>query len=187
MNLPTLPTDNLYKFMALSGLAIAVFSVFLPLTRMSEIRLNMLEIETQLEVLEIEVKYQENNIIDALVNKGNLSPKEKALFRNHLIDLLNKDTMLKEFDEQSEPIFNPEEQASFRSRSIEIRKKIAEVKGRHRQSVALLYELKSYRWILWIGGMLGLVISFFGFGFWYYLIQRPNDMLLRKHIRNHKT
>jgi len=58
MNLPvpTLPTDNLYKFMALSGLAIVIFSFVFPMIRMSEIKLKLVEVETQTELLEIETK-----------------------------------------------------------------------------------------------------------------------------------
>jgi hypothetical protein len=57
MNLPvpTLPTDNLYKFMALSGLAIIIFSLVFPMIRISEIKLKMVEVETQLAVLHIEI------------------------------------------------------------------------------------------------------------------------------------
>ena len=56
MNLPipTLPTDNLYKFMALSGLAILIFSLVFPVIRMSEIKLKMVELEIQGEILKIE-------------------------------------------------------------------------------------------------------------------------------------
>jgi hypothetical protein len=30
MNLPSIPTDNLYKFLALAGLLIALFAPFIP-------------------------------------------------------------------------------------------------------------------------------------------------------------
>jgi hypothetical protein len=49
MNLPSLPTDNLYKFLALSGLAIVLFSLVFPIIRISEIRMQIIEVDTQLK------------------------------------------------------------------------------------------------------------------------------------------
>ena len=54
MNLPNIPTDNLYKFIALSGLVLTLFSLIFPWTRMGEIRPKLVEINTQLEILKIE-------------------------------------------------------------------------------------------------------------------------------------
>jgi hypothetical protein len=55
MNLPSLPTDNLYKFLALSGLFIVLFSFIFPMKRVGELKLKASEIITQAEVLRIEI------------------------------------------------------------------------------------------------------------------------------------
>ncbi len=186
MNLPSLPTDNLYKFLALSGLAIVLFSLVFPIIQISEIRLKIIEIETQMEVLEMDTGNVENDLIEALVNKGNLSPQEKGQFRNYLIELFKKNAV-KDWNEQSEPILRPEEQAPFRSRLNELRKKIAELKGQRRKFILLFSELRNYRWMLFIGGSLGIVMSSLGFCLWYLIVQKPNDILLRKQVQNYKS
>lgn len=186
MNLPTLPTDNLYKFLALSGLVIALFSSIFPSMRISEIKQKSIEVETQIELLGIDTGYLETDIIDTLVSKGNLSPKDKEHFRKYLFNLLKKNDV-KEWDEESEPILSLKEQAPFRSRLNELRKKIAEVKGQRKKYIALLNEVKSYHWMLLIGGLFGLVMSSLGFWLWYLLVQKPNDILLRKQLDSDKN
>ncbi len=57
MRFPNLPTDNLYKFMALSGLILFVFSFFVPFWLMHNIKLKTLEIKEELDLLDIEEKY----------------------------------------------------------------------------------------------------------------------------------
>jgi hypothetical protein len=94
---------------------------------------------------------------------------------------------VKEWDEQSEPILSPEERAPFGSRVNELRKKIAWVNGQRKKYNLLFNELKNYRWMLLIGGSLGLAMSSLGFCLWYLIIQKPNDILLRKQVQNYKS
>ena len=54
MNFPSLPTDNLYKFLALSGLLIAGFSFTLLPWQLHELRLEVFDSEAEARVLVIE-------------------------------------------------------------------------------------------------------------------------------------
>lgn len=54
MILPTLPTDNLYKFLALSGLAILIFGVVYPYKLANELELKIVDVGTQIKLLEFE-------------------------------------------------------------------------------------------------------------------------------------
>src|SRR3989442_1262057 len=62
MNLPTLPTDNLYKFFALSGLALIVFIVVFPTNQISDIELKTIEVKTQISLLELEGSVLERDL-----------------------------------------------------------------------------------------------------------------------------
>jgi exopolysaccharide biosynthesis protein len=58
MNIPNLPTDNLYKFMALSGLFILILSVVYPLYRENELTQRLLALEGEIEVLNVDIIFQ---------------------------------------------------------------------------------------------------------------------------------
>jgi hypothetical protein len=80
MDLPSLPTDNLYKFLALSGLFIVVFGFIFPMTRISELKLKACEVNTQIEVLRIEVDDLEYDTA-LWAKKPILNPEETVLIR----------------------------------------------------------------------------------------------------------
>jgi len=56
MTLPTLPTDNLYKFLALSGLLLALVSFAYPMKVIYEAREQLISQQTEFEVLKIELE-----------------------------------------------------------------------------------------------------------------------------------
>ena len=57
MKLPTLPTDNLYKFLALTGLVVALASVIFPYSKEYDSAIDMMEILQERKLLVIETKY----------------------------------------------------------------------------------------------------------------------------------
>jgi hypothetical protein len=186
MNLPTLPTDNLYKFLALSGLAIIGFCIALPLQRINQLELKMAEIHTQKDILEIDIENIYNDMLDALATKGILNTKKQALIRKALDELFKRNDIneLSKDWSKGEPVLNVKEQAIFRIKNNEIKKRLSEIKGEENKVIILMNELKTYYWIIRIGGWVGIIISFVGFTFWYILIQRPNDVLLQKQIKS---
>lgn len=56
MTLPSLPTDNLYKFLALSGLLLAVVSFAYPMKMIYEPREQLISQQTEFETLKIELE-----------------------------------------------------------------------------------------------------------------------------------
>ena len=57
MNIPNLPTDNLYKFIALVGVVVLLAASYFPIIKARELRLAKIEIEGQMRLLEIEVQH----------------------------------------------------------------------------------------------------------------------------------
>jgi len=153
MNIPSLPTDNLYKFLALSGLVICLYSFIFPMKNIGELELKSLDIKTQSEVLRIEIDYLKTDTI-TWAEKAKLDPEETVLIRK-------------------------------RTREAAI--KAAELKGRMEQIEVLRKEVLFYWKLLRITYFLGTAISLAGFCLWYILVQRPNDILLRKQIKKEKT
>jgi len=153
MNLPTLPTDNLYKFLALSGLAIAIFSLVFPMIRISEIKMKLVEAETQSNVLNVEIEELKEDT-DRWAKKTSLSPEETA---------------------------------SLRKRLIELRIKGVQIRGRFEQIKSLNKDLDYSMILIWVGLPLGMLISYLGFLLWYFRVQKPNDLLLRKQVESDKT
>lgn len=57
MDFPNLPTDNLYKFIALVGVVVLLVASYFPIIKARELKLAMIEIEGKTRILEIEVQH----------------------------------------------------------------------------------------------------------------------------------
>jgi predicted RNase H-like nuclease (RuvC/YqgF family) len=99
MNLPTFPTDYLYKFLAISGLFIFIFSIVFPMTRISELNQKALELDTKAKILEIETEEltkeiarldKDINIIEKRVKLGNINYKDKPELDKEISELRKK-------------------------------------------------------------------------------------------------
>ena len=55
MQLPSIPTDNLYKFVAISGLALCAFAVTYPTSKALELKNSAIETHAQIRKLQIEL------------------------------------------------------------------------------------------------------------------------------------
>jgi hypothetical protein len=83
MTLPNLPTDNLYKFLALSGLLLAVISFAFPMKLIYEAREQLLSQQTEFEVLKIELESIHARVESAEM-KGTLGTGEgRELLEKH--------------------------------------------------------------------------------------------------------
>jgi hypothetical protein len=80
MNIPSLPTDNLYKFLALAGLALMAFGVVYPLAYSTELGLKVAEVETEVDVLQIDVADLQQQRA-SLEKQSNPSSEESSALR----------------------------------------------------------------------------------------------------------
>lgn len=79
MNGLSLPTDNLYKFIALAGLVLIIFSAYIDYTKGMEMSLAVEELKGQLEIDKAESQYIEPQISEAA--KQNDAPAYRKLIR----------------------------------------------------------------------------------------------------------
>jgi len=86
MNMPNLPTDNLYKFLALAGLAIAVLSFWHAEGKLSEIKYKIASLEGDVGLMKVyEDALQKNrDSIRASIKRKSVSDEEmKELYKQH--------------------------------------------------------------------------------------------------------
>lgn len=89
MILPTLPTDNLYKFIALSGLVILLFSVVYPYKLVTDLELKAVEAGTQVKLLELESAAIEREIYVMEKEKEPARDEVEALRLRHEQNKIN--------------------------------------------------------------------------------------------------
>ena len=161
INMPSLPTDNLYKFLALSGLAIVTFSIVFPMIRDSELNLMMLETDKNMKVANIEKELFDKRI-DKFLNSDLGSNLDELKMREEELEIWRN--LLK--DQQ---IY-----------TVDLEYEVRKFEELHK-------ELKFIQLLMKFGFGVGLIITFLGFLLWYVRVQKPNDLLLRKQIETDKT
>ena len=99
MDLPTLPTDNLYKFLALGGLVLLVASFAFPLIRISDIQVKLIEARRDGELLKVETASFEKEL-DRVGQRPKVSSADAAWYRTRLLDLRIKEIQWSSRQEQ---------------------------------------------------------------------------------------
>lgn len=168
--LPSPPTDNLYKFCAIMGIAIVTVSILFPgrefLTLFSKIQ----DLERQVAVAAVEVE----------MNGRKLRSLDK------LIDNTVR--------EQNGSLVVSKDKLTLRYSDDEIKKLLIEVQEIHRadriRAVELEALIKMYRASNWMGVVVGLLggvgvfigtkLALFGFRSWHEKVQRPIDKAITK-------
>lgn len=62
MTIPNLPTDNFYKFVALSGIALIVFTVFFYFSQLGEVRTGIQEIKSESNLLHLDIDFLKEDL-----------------------------------------------------------------------------------------------------------------------------
>jgi hypothetical protein len=147
------PTDNLYKFVALSGLAVAVFAAYMDVT--TDIKLATLY-------------WQSNDAYDAVEHfKDRYDDDIWSVTYDLNHKLINADTAAA----------RKTAAAAKRDASIaKYQKEYSEARAARRK---LHLETFYQYWILVVVGAIGLMVSFLGFILWYLMLQRPLDEIMR--------
>lgn len=138
MTLPQLPTDNLYKFLAIGALAVCVVSVVYPESQVFELESRVLALRVDTDTLNLEV------------------------------DELGRLTQ--------------EAGDALRARRLDLRIKTALLKGKSAQAELVLKQIKSLVRVALIGGIVGAAGTVLGFWLWYWRVQRPQDLLLKRQM-----
>lgn len=175
MNLPSIPTDNLYKFCAVSGIVLLLFGATIPVQKLFDTQDKLDQVKTEEKILSVQI--------------ANL--REDFNRVNSDLGTLEKDTTAAEANPGAADL------PSLRARSTAASTTLSAVKSQGRQLAIInvrqqgnLDHLKHLIQRLWlyvaaaaIFMLGGLELAFFGFRRWYYLVQKPTDDLLQHRIR----
>ena len=150
MQIPNLPTDNLYKFMALSGLILIILSAVFPLWLLHNIGLEHIEIKKELDLLDIEERYLREEQEEAREGLKALPPNKKI-----------------------------EARRSIDEKAKDYSKKLMQTKGNFEKMKYLVSEAKKLKIFSCIGAGVGAIVTYCGFLLWYRRLQKYQDQIIK--------
>lgn len=165
MNFPSLPTDNLYKFIALSGFVLGVLSWGYLIIQIDGQEIAMVEINAAVDGIEAETESNAAGI-ESLARELGLSLTAEGIadnFKGDRADLLKLQ-------------LRAEAQAL---RLAAVKERRQNVRLRSDLEAAKLRRTKRLLWPLIILGTVGFGLSIFGFFLWYFRVQRYQDQVLK--------
>jgi hypothetical protein len=151
MPLPNLPTDNLYKFLALAGLTLGLFSFVFPKIQEHDVNRVLWETKIDIDVAGEQLSYIEQQI-------SILDVKREEVYR--------KNANLK-------PIKDDEMRILDLQHNLRIQQ--AQARNKTKLLVDLTRELEDIRFFSKMGIVFGLVLACCGFSLWYVKLQRHQD------------
>jgi len=172
-----IPTDNMYKFFAITGLVIVIYAITIPYAKIQELKkqniANVGEREliilewTQLEELAENYKNNTENLTSRALKIAKKNQRIPESLSNEL-----KDKLYETIEEKKELI---QKKHLFKQKELQYNNKIT------------LYEYnlkltKSYTIIGLVLGILGIFLSVFGFIFWYIRCQRNQDLIMKQQV-----
>ncbi len=161
--IPTPPTDNLYKFWGLAGLIIAILSVFWPFSMLTDLSTKIFDTRLEVQKLEIVVASTRSKV-DEYREKAVLL---RARSSNSPPDATTVDELIKEGSD-------------LEHAATELRIRLAELSSASAKIEFLGSISDMAIRFMWIGGSGGIVIMFWGFGFWYTRVQVFQDKILKR-------
>ena len=173
--IPTIPTDNLYKFCAVSGLVLLLFGATFPVQELFETQNDIDQITTKVEIQRLQVAYF----------------KEDSQRANSDLNRLEKDTNAAAASPHAADV------PWLKARLVTVSTTLGTVhKQGHELAIANakldgdvthLVRLSHRMWLYIAAAALfmlgGSRLAFFGFARWYLCLQKPTDDLLAR--QNH--
>ena len=181
MKFPEIPTDNLYKFMALSGIVILIAS-FIPFSYAHKLKVKTIHLNGEIEILRQQREWLNKDMDD-------LEAANKRLSKRY--DKYDEHAVRKDASEHVSELTKIKTKLDKRSK--EILKELSEVRDLNRQKFvseaqqrAKYKELKYLLIIMRMGlslSVLGFVgggfLAYKGFSLWYNRLQIPLDRIIK--------
>ena len=165
MDISTLPTDNLYKFLAISGLLILTFSYVAP-----EYILFQLEIRKSDAIASQQKIIIEGEAIELELERLSINRKIEEKLSN--IKAKEASKIEGEFAEQLKILQSAQSSLLNQNQNVvEWRKKVRDQEAQIGQINIISELILKYSLHATIGRLLGLLITIFGFSMWYYKTQ----------------
>ena len=187
MDIPALPTDNLYKFMAISGVLIAMFfsliliySMYIIETKNLEIDNNINNIDINIEIFKKSSEIETNYINDLVENLKQKSELAKTIYKN-----LNTRELIKDYNEYLK------DKEKINEMIYKVKLKLEDnnnkLKFEIQKNKSFLEELKKMAnffiilsIICFLGIILGIYLAIKGFSLWKTRLQDYLDKNIKK-------
>ena len=150
MQIPNLPTDNLYKFMALLGLILIILSTVFPIWTIHYIGLKQIQSQTELDLFDIEEVYlrrEQQEIRETL----EALPPNKRIGARRLTDEKARDHSIK----------------------------FGQTKGKWEEIKYLNSWRKDLKVFIFTGMFIGSILTVYGFSLWYKRLQKYQDQVIK--------
>jgi hypothetical protein len=171
MNLPSIPTDNLYKFCAVSGVVLLLFGATFPVQKLFETQDNLDRVETEIAILKAQTSaFQE----EAQRLKSDAVSLQK--------DIAAAEANPRNADVEALRARNATANTSLSAASKEVHQlRIMSIreKGNVDHVKHLVYRVWLYITAAAAFMFGGLSLARFGFLHWYYRVQKPSDEILQ--------
>ena len=184
MDIPQLPTDNLYKFLALAGVLVSIVGFLAPEVAEFELAQREIELERSREVLvstgkrlieKIKDKKSTQNERNKQIVVLNEGKQKFGCVAPNGLDLCKQEiTAREEFDEDNKAIDDGFDQL------VKWKAETAQADSAERILKYLREKNTRFRTISEFAMWGGLILAFVGFTFWYWLVQRFQDGELRR-------
>jgi valyl-tRNA synthetase len=189
MNLITPPTDNLYKFIAITGLILILLSIILPFVKEEELSIKMQQDKTSGEVLKAKGKYlheqnerlqKSNEMLIESINK-HIKQIDDLL---KLKKISSSEVLLQEVKDGTNELQNSLKKYDESINGIQSQlESVIEQKGNTELLLYLAKQLSTVKLISKIGIVLGLLLTIVGFWLWYTRLQVFQDKSIRKELQ----
>ncbi len=176
MNIPNLPTDNLYKFIAIAGIIIAIFPCFLLYNNVQELLIQAINNQTEVNVLNIETDYL-NKELKHLENQTTIlenDMQKKGLEKEEVIFL----------HDETQKLYETHKEIELKTKELKI--KLEQTKNKDELHKFLVEQYRKFRFLTYILIFLGSFLSVCGFYCWYRKLQVYQDKFF-KEMKNGKT
>ena len=163
-----LPTDNLYKFCATAGLIIVGFSLYYPFSLIRTLGADIIEVSTEMDVAEADMAFwvaRESTLLN--ITKNTIARQQPSKPYPGKLELDSSDE-LKNIRDETERL----------GRDIKIAN--AKIKGKNKKIEMLASEISGLLRFGMVTGVVGAIITVYGFAFWYRCVQKPLDEKLKE-------
>ena len=207
MNVTTPPTDNLYKFMAISGLIIFLLSLYFPFKQAEDLELRISKVAGEIDEynikweelyqqwLEVDNEFREGfrkEFGDSIYDEFIKLYEEREYFacRDFLLRLTEKVqySVIIPNKEDTSKVFNRTVRTlKLKEELIQHRITLSRIDTKNRELKILFNWRKRWNFLILTGGLIGAVISILGFILWYWRLQKPQDLILKNKLRKAGT
>lgn len=195
-----IPTDSLYKFLALSGMAVFIFSIYYPQKLIDDVQVKYAEYKYKSELLNFEASAHTKKLE---LHRKSLEKLGEEMDKVHsrqveILSFLDEFENKKASSEDVEVIKKIEDELNESHAKIDIQdKNLAEQRASYElisekiirnkieldfvndQLSLMLKQAKELNRVSFFTMLLGAFTSVLGFYLWYYKIQRYNDTIIK--------